>query len=228
MHLMPPSCRSRFSERDFDFIASVLGGHDVSGQDPLFRLFRDPDTLNLILDQPGLLEAVTEMRTAVEVSAELYFYVLVRHALRESGIDHREVADYVAAILAEFSRGNPFRFSAGEELRVQGMPYHVDFLEEIQSASAHDQFYLHVRCGNQFLVLTGLFPDFIERRKQRKGAPGVPYYESVARQSYRSAGGHPLADEFTLGEVYTLLADQFRAARRALNLMAREYLWLGA
>ena len=227
MRIMPQSCRARFSRRDFEFIAAVLGDNQPSREDPLLRLLKDAPSLDLLLDDPKLLDAVIAMHQTVNISANLYFYILVRHALQKFGIDHREMADYVAGTLAEFSKGNPFDPGANDQMKPEGMPYHIDFIEAINSASPYDRFYLHVRCGDQFLVLTGLFPDFIEHRKKRRGAPGVRYYEGVARESYRSAGVHPLADEFTLCEIYELLSDQFRKTRRALNHMAREYMFIG-
>ncbi|MDF1815925.1 MAG: hypothetical protein P1V20_27240 [Verrucomicrobiales bacterium] len=209
-------------------MAAILNGLDASKEDPFVRLARDPDTLDSILDHPMLLEAVLSMEQSVTVSSELYFYVLVRHALKEQGVDHIEVADYVAATLVEFAKGNPFQTGPDDNLQINGMPYHIEFVEAIQAANAYDRFYLHVHCGNQFLVLTGLFPGFIKRREERRGAPGVRYYEGVARGSYRTAGIHPLADEFALAEVYEILSDQFRETRRALNRLANEYLWLGS
>lgn len=223
---MPNTCRAHLSHRDLEFISVVLTRMGLSQNDALTRLLADPGTLDLILEDPNLLDAVMSLKSTVDISAELYFYVLVRHSLKESGLDDRDLADYVAGTLAEFARGNPFSQDDADPLQVGGMPYHVDFIEAIRSATSRNRFYLHVRCGNQFLVLTGLFPEFIKQREKRRGAPGVRYYEGVAQQSYRTAMAHPLADEFALCEVYDLLTIEFRKTRRALNRMTREYLSL--
>jgi hypothetical protein len=225
---MPQSCRNRLNRRDFEFMASVLNGRSSGNQEAFLSLVNDAETLNSILDHPKLLEAMVSMKLSIAVSSELYFYVLVRHALKESGIDHREVADYVAGTLVEFARGNPFKSVPGDSLQINGLPYYIEFIEAIKSANRYDQFYLHVHCGNQFLVLTGIFPEAIIRREQRRGAPGVPYYESVAQGSFQTAGEHPLAIEFALSEVYEILADQFRITRRALNRLSKEFLCLGS
>lgn len=198
-----------------------------SREEAFFQLAGDPESLDALLDHPKLLEAILDMGHPVDVSAELYFYVLVRHTLKEAGLDHIELADYVAATLAEYAMGNPFQSGSNDALQVDGMPYHVDFLQAINEAAHYDRFYLHVKCGNQFLVLTGMFPGFLKHRESRRGAPGVRFYEGVAQESYRTAMQHPLADEFALCEVYDLLADQFRVTRRALNRMTKEYMWLG-
>lgn len=226
MRIMPKSCRARLSRRDFEFMAAILDQLDPSKEDSFIRLARDPETLNTLLDHPKVLDSLLSMKQPINVSSELYFYVLVRHALKESGVDHLEVADYVAGTLVEFANGNPFYTDAGSPVQIDGVPYHIEFIEAINAANAYDRFYLHVHCGNQFLVLTGLFPGVIKNRENRRGAPGVRYYEGVARGSYRTAGCHPLADEFALCEVYEVLADRFKETRMALNRMANEYLFL--
>ncbi len=225
MQSVPQNCRARLQPRDFDFIAKVLSGSGVSEFEALIRLLSDEKSLNSLLESPKLLEALLHLKQPIQVSPELYFYVLVRHALRQAGIDHLEATDYVAATLVDHASG--VRSHRGD-LPMDDVPYHVDFIEALNGATAYDQFYLHVRCGNQFLVLTGLFPKFIARREERRGAPGVRYYEGVARESFRTAGEHPLANEFDLSEVYQLLAEELPTARRALNRMAQEYLFLGA
>ena len=227
MRIMPQSCLAKLSPRDFEFMGLILNQIESSLEDPFLRLARDPDTLHHLLKHPKLLAAITSLKQPINISAELYFFVIVRHALCEAGIDHLEMTDYVAGTLVEFAKGNPFRTETDDQLQVESTPYHVDFIEAINSANAYDRFYLHVRCGNQFLVLTGLFPGFIKNREKRRGAPGVRYYEGVARESYRSAREHPLANEFNLCEVYDMLTDQFRQTRRALNHLAMEYLWIG-
>ena len=227
MPFVPKTCLGRLRPGDFEFIGQVLNGSSLPVGDAFFRLAGDPDLLRLFLDDPKVVKAVSSLRQPIAVSAELYFYVMVRHALREGGIDHIDLADYVAGALVGFAEGNPFRTGSEDPLQIEEVPYHVDFIEAIHSASAYERFYLHVRCGNQFLVLTGLFPDSIRQRERRRGAPGVRYYEGVARESYRSARKHPLADEFALCEVYDVLSDQIRTTRLALNHLAMEYFWLG-
>ncbi len=220
MRSVPQFCRSRLQRRDFAFIATALGERESAA--PIQEATLD---LEAMLDHPRLLGAILSLPDPIDISPELYFLVLVRHALTDAGIDHFDVADYVAATLAEHARGNPYQNS---DTQIGELPYHVDFIAAINEASPYDRFYLHVRCGNQFLTLTGLFPKFFEHREERRGAPGLLFYEGVARDAFRSAGGHPLASEFALDEVYYVLAEELPRARRALNRMAREYLFLGA
>lgn len=222
----PHHCRSSLSAADWDFVSQIVAGDTAANRNALRDLINDdPDSLDLVLDRADLLQAVLELPGSVMISPELYFYVLMRHGMSDAGIDDRAVADYVASVLAEVARGNPFALR-GEP--PTDFSYHVDFLKALDGATPKDRFHLQVHCGNQFLILTGLFPQFLSHRCARRGAPDLDYYESVARHAFRDAGRHPLAEEFGIGEVYRQLADAFGETRRMLNRMAAEYLFLGA
>lgn len=221
----PHYCRSSLSASDWDFIARSLTG-DAANDSALRNLMcDDPESLNLILDRGELLRAVLELPGALSISPELYFYVLLRHGMKDAGINDREVTDYVAGVMADVARGNPFALRGEPPV---DFTYHVDFLRVLEDAAPRDRFHLQVHCGNQFLILTGLFPDFLNRRHARRGAPPLDYYEGVARSAFRDAGDHPLAEEFGIGEVYRQLSDGFGAARRILNRVTAEYLFLGS
>ena len=220
----PHHCRSHLTPSDWSFVAAALTG-DEANERALRSLMSDCETLDQVLDQAQVLKAVLELREMVSISPELYFYILMRHAMTDAGIEDRAVADYVAAVMAEVARGN--RFTARGEPTLD-FTYHVDFLKAIDGASPSDRFHLQVHCGNQFLILTGLFPQFLSARASRRGAPDLAYYEGVARNAFRDAGEHPLAQEFGVGEVYRHLSDAFGQTRRILNRMAAEYLFLGA
>jgi hypothetical protein len=208
---------------DTAFIGATLG---VNGREleSLSELVGDPHSADDVLSQPQLRDAVIHEADLLTVSAQLYFYVLVRHGLQEVGIDDSGLADYIAGTLAQYADEDLLSPSPGGP--AGDFTYHVDFLQAIERADRSQRFYLYVFSGNQFLVLTGLFPRFLERRERRRGAPGVRYYEAVAQGAFRSAGAHPLADEFDLREVYGRLSESFHQARVALNRLADEYLVL--
>lgn len=224
---VPTSCRERLQPRDFEFIVSVLAGGDRGGVKFLTELLSEPGSLTALLDHDRLLRAVFELPAPLAISPELYFYTIVRRSLRDAGIDDVEIADYVAATLAESAGGSLYQGSPGKMPDVE-FTYHVDIFEKMSEASPTERFFLEVQCGNRFLVLTGLFPRFLERRAERRGAPGLSYYEGVARNAFLLAGRHPLAEEFAVRDIYRRLGDCFSETRRALNRMADEMLFLGA
>src|ERR1019366_5745904 len=103
MMMIRPNCRTQFAAEDIDFILSVLG-HKIGTAECLVKLLADEDSRDLILDDEALLHALLERRGCLRVSSRFYFYILVRQVLCRSGIHDRAVADYVAELLAEFSR----------------------------------------------------------------------------------------------------------------------------
>ena len=226
MHTVHSTCLERLTPQDFLFIETVFSGNAGITRSPgLEAFFEERNSLLAILEEDKLFQAIIEMPYPLGVSAELYFFVLVRRSLTEAGIDEWRIADYVAATLALHATSNPMSGAFPDRPDVD-FTYQMDFLEAMEGLSAYDRFFLQVQCGNQFLVLTGLFPKFLETRASRRGAPGLRYYESVARQAYLSAGEHPLADEFDLRRLYPQLADCFNETRQALNRMADDYLFL--
>lgn len=226
MNPVPTHCRGRLQPRDFEFIVATLAG-GVHEAGFLRELFEEPAALSIVLEDPRLFQAVMELTAPLAITPELYFYVLVRRSLVDAGISDVAIADYVAATLASHAGGGLSRGGEGRRPEAE-FTYHVDIVERLSEASASERFFLEVQCGNRFLVLTGLFPRFLERRAERRGAPGLDYYEGVARQSFRLAGRHPLAAEYAVSEIYGRLADCFPETRRALNRMAEGRLFLGA
>ena len=100
-------------------------------------------------------------------------------------------------------------------------------MTSIAKANGHDRFFLHVQCANQFLVLTSLYPEHLKRRAERRGAPGLDYYEGVVISHLLAASQHRLAEEFALDDLLSMLAQAFPPVRRAMNHTVREYLNLG-
>lgn len=215
-------CLSRFTPLDFHFIETTL---EISLTEE--EMSWDHASLLKRLRNPELKEVATSHAYPLSISRELYFFLLVDHSLTEAGITNLEVIDYIAATLARHgstpgSSGSPLEVSDGD------FSYHLDFIEAMEGLRGYDRYFLQVQCGNQFLVMTGLFPGFIEERARRRGAPGLTYYEGVARQAFLAAGGHPLAEEFRLQNMYPRLADCLPEARLALNQMADSYLFLNS
>jgi len=220
---IPRPIRERLCERDRHFIAHhIFGGHGFQTEEAILTLLVDPATRDLVLDDPDLRRAVLELPSPLSISPELYFYLLVRHSLEQHGIDDRALADYLAGMLAGAVSGEQ------QDPRTRDLTYHVDFLRLLEDAHGPERFFLHVGCANRFLLLTGIFPDFVLERERRRGAPGIEYYEAIARHSFERASHHPLADEFGLTEVYDSLVQCLPTARNALDQMGRDYLFLSA
>lgn len=224
MKVIQPNCRVQFSAEDVDFVREVLGAK-LSDAECLVRLLADEDTRDLILDDAALLQALLERRGCLRVSTHFYFYVLVRHVLTRAGVNARRVADYVAEVLTEFARA--------EQLRcvVPGQPnaldYFFEMLAALRTADDRTSFQIRVHLGNHSLFLSGVFPERIRFRAERKGFPDLNYYEALGRSQYGIASDHRLARRYQLSGILSTLAEQFQTTRRALNELSERLFALG-
>jgi hypothetical protein len=224
MKMIQPNCRVQFAAEDVDFILSVLGGR-LGDAACLVQLLADESSRDVILDDEALFHALLERRGCLRVSSRFYFYILVRHVFRRSGIDDRAVADYVAEVLADFARAERARCV------VPGGPtpldYFFEMLAALQTADARTSFFIRAHIGNYSLFLSGVFPERIRFRAEARGFPGVKYYDALGRTHYRAASDHRLAQRYEVAEIFQTLADRFETTRLALNDMADRLFSIG-
>lgn len=221
MNLVRPKCRARLTAEDFAFIQAVLS-HARGDTVALRSLLLDPEMLDAILDQEALHSAVRDPGKTLRISPHLYFYLLVRKTLLAAELDDRELTDYIASLLVVFCREDKNR----QLFPTIGMPmrYLVDIITQIEKADYYHRFFLYAHLGNQTLFLSGLFPNHIRQREQRRAAPGIRYYESVGRSHFKAARNHPLAREFGMETLYDDLYQTFHDTRKALNALAGKLL----
>jgi hypothetical protein len=224
MKVIQPNCRIQFTADDIEFIVRTLGTKTGDANN-LVKLLTEEDTRNLILDDESLFRALLEQRGCLRVSSHLYFYVLVRHALKRSGIDDRDVADYVAEILTEFSRTERARY--GFPGQTNPMDYFFEMLAELQNADDQKRFFIRAHIGNYSLFLSGVFPDRIRYRQESRGFPGLPYYEALGRTNFKVASDHRLASRYAVAEIFNILSERFGPTRLALNDLSERLLSLG-
>jgi hypothetical protein len=171
-----------------------------------------PDPL---LDAPDLLERLLAVRTVLVPSEALFFYVLVRHALRQAGIDDRDLTDYLAALLLDFGqRDRAWRIGWNDDQRHR---YLVDILADLEATVGDRRFKVMLHLGNYALWLSGLFPDYIAARHLRKAGPDVTYYDALGRRGFGMASDHALAAEYGLAALLRTAAERFPSVRGALN-----------
>ena len=224
MNVVQPNCRVQFTAEDIEFILEVLRPK-VNSRDCLIQLLADEESRDLILDNEALLHAILEHRNCLRISTHFYFYILVRQVFKRSGIDERKVADYVAEVLADFSKAEQM------QLRVNGqgrpLDYFFEMLSALQTADETTRFFIRAHIGNHSLFMTGVFPDRIRHRAEYKGAPDLKYYEELGVASYRAARDHRLAHKYDVAEVYDVLAERFQTTRRALNDLGERLITIG-
>ncbi|HEU4698862.1 MAG TPA: hypothetical protein VFS40_06770 [Gemmatimonadales bacterium] len=210
--------RGRLSAADLQLVLLLLSRGSAPRRAALERRLaaEGPDAL---LDAPELLERLLAVRTVLVPSETLFFYVLVRHGLRRAGVDDRDLADYLAALLIAFGRGGrAWRVDWNDD---QQHRYLVDLLADLAAGGAAEhaerRFRVMVHLGNYALWLAGLFPDYIAARRLRKGGPDVTYYDALGRHGYGLASDHVLADRYGLDAILGRAADEFPRIRTALT-----------
>lgn len=217
-----PANRNRFTGADLDFLASVLA---PDGQrHHLEKLWTDPDALREMLDLKEVFRSLLDSPAALRVSPRFYFYVLVRHAFLQANLGDAELADYVAGVMSK-----RIGTSAEDPLQdiCRGFTHASDFITVISNAKGRMRFHLQVAAGNQFLVLAGLYPDFLTHRSAQHGSPNLEFYESFARQAYRGAADNRQAPGMASRHLLGALSEAMPAVRRSLNRVAEEFVFLG-
>lgn len=221
MKVIQPNCRIQFTAADVDFVVAILG-QKAGDADCVTRLLGDPDTRDLILDDEQLFRAVVENRGCLTLSSHFYFYILVRNVFRKSGVEDRMVADYVAEVLAEYSS------MERSQCRVPGqaepLNYFFEMLMALRDANERNGFELRAHIGNYALFFSGVFPDRIRVRAEKRGFPDLGYFEGIGRSSFRVASDHRLAQRYELTEVFGTLAERFTTTRAALNDLSERLL----
>jgi hypothetical protein len=179
--------------------------------------------LDELLDDPRLLQGLLERRPGVCASYPLFSYVIVRHALCGVGERDRVLADFVASILMHFG----LRDRASRVADVDDEQY--DALANLAGATGGPDvrraFLVQAHMGHYALWLSGLFPDYIEARRARRGAPSLDYYEEMGRRGYERAASHRLAAEHGLAALFSAAATRFGTLRMALNRVSDAYLF---
>jgi hypothetical protein len=206
--------RGRLTAADLQLVILLLSRGSAHRRADLERRLKaeGPDSL---LDAPELFERLLTVRSMLLPSEALFFYVVVRHALRASGLHDRDVADYLSAMLLEFGqRDRAWRVDWNDDQRHR---YLVDILADLEATVGDRRFKVMVHLGNYALWLSGLFPDYIAARRLRKAGPDVAYYEALGSRGFGLASDHALAEEYGLGPVLRIAAERFPALRSALN-----------
>ena len=214
--------RDAFTHADFDFFSQALGADSKRGS--MVKLWEDPDALREMLDLKEIFRGILDRPSVISVSPDFYFYIIVRHAFIKSGISNPEIAEYVSRILAgkiNACTGDPLKDLAG------GFTHVSDFLTLISIAKGGLKFHLQLAAGNQFLVLTGLFPEFITKRHESCGAPDLAFYETFAQRAFRGAAETAQARGNAHVGLIRSLSEILPTARKSLNRVAEEFVFLG-
>ena len=214
--MIKANCRDRFTAADFDFVVKALAASEKDSVS-LVDLLTDEEARDSILDHPRLFKTMMEDGAPLSISPQLYFYILIRHVLKETGLNDRSMSDYVASLLERFSQ--TARMKSPADGRATPIQYVSDMLVALQTATPVQTFLIRAHVGNYALFIAGIFPATVQCRAER-GAPDVGFYENVGSANYKAAASHRVARSAALTEIYEQLADSFHEVRLALNRLS--------
>lgn len=179
--------------------------------------------IDALLDDPRLLTALLTAPRGAHASFTLFAYVAVRHALREVGEESRALADYVASVLVAFgSHGRSGRVATTDDEQYDTLG---ELIEDANDGDPRRSFLVRAHVGNYALWKSGLFPDFIEHRRWRKGGPDIGYYDEMGKRGFQLAAEHRLAEQHGLRTLYSSAATRFEVLRAALNNLSDRLLF---
>jgi hypothetical protein len=174
--------------------------------------------LDAILDDQRLPKALLHSRFGAFASLRLFLYVMVRHALLKAGERDRALSDYLAAVLLAFgARGRAERVSEADDQMYDTL---ASLLEDVNDRDPRRAFLVRVHLGNQALWIAGLFPDYVEQRKWRRGGPDLGYFEELGRRGFELAAEHRMAEQYGMADVYSAVAERFGLLRVVLNTLS--------
>jgi hypothetical protein len=206
--------RASLTRDDAQLALRLLGrgeGRELEAAETRLR----EEGIDALLDDPRLLPAIVESRAGMQVSVRLFWYVVVRRALRRVGEEDRALADYVAAILLHFgARGRAERIADSDDQCYDTL---AGLLGEVDTPDAQRSFLVRQHLGNYALWSSGMFPDRIEHQRWRRGGPDLDYFEEMGRRGFTLAAEHRLAHEHGLDVLLRDAASRFAALRMALN-----------
>ncbi|MCE0498959.1 MAG: hypothetical protein LV481_13545 [Methylacidiphilales bacterium] len=217
--MIQANCRAQFTADDFSFVVSTLAKSPRDAVS-LVSLLSDESERDAILDHDLVYDSLVDRDGCLRVSAAFYFYVLTRRVLRRVSLDERALTDYVAAVLLAFSHVNQLKRPGDSEPTARSFTYVSDLIAQLNTCAPEQAFLLRAHLGNYTLFFSGLFAERVHSHAQRRGAPGLGFYEAVGQSSYLAVARHPQAKRTDLQAIFEQLGSEFRRVRLALNDLA--------
>lgn len=222
--MIQPDTRRRMTREDVQLAIRVMargaGGTtgDAREDERALEARLADEGLDAVLDDPRLPTALLHDPLGALASLRLLTYVTIRSALVRMGEEDRVLSDYAAAVVLAFGpRGRAERCSEADDELYDTL---ADLLRDAESRDARRAYLVRAHLGNYALWLSGLFPDYIEHRRWRRGGPHLEYYEEMGKRGFAMAAEHPAARQQGMAGLYSAMAERFATLRLALTLFS--------
>lgn len=243
------------TRRDIKFISETLLIPESDLKD-----YRDLD--EIIGNELLFKRVMNEEEVFVRISPFLFFKILIKRAQRElrwegytvekDGIysvyvfdtdilsrilDIRDVRDYLATLLASFSKVKSFviyLFIRKRFYKFRQSSLDVEALEEeLNLVEEEKRFPLLRRIADTILFLSGLFPEYVRKKsehlariKRKSVNEIVKEFEDKGSMYYQLASMHEEAKRLGMQDVLYTFSQNFSLLKKPLNFIERRYLGL--
>ncbi len=163
------------------------------------------------VDRDEVIAELESEKATFEVNAEK---AGVLKTLGKEG-DTLKIGEVLANI--DESAAKPASKPEEKKSTARNFTYVSDLLTQINTCTPEQAFVLRTHLGNYTLFLSGMFAERVQSHAQRRGAPGLSFYEAVGQSSYLSVAQHPQAKRTELQAIFELLGTEFHRVRLALN-----------
>jgi hypothetical protein len=216
-----PTIRASITREDALHLVELLGRNDQELREAARQRLEDHG-VDALLDDPRVRNALLT-DPDIRVAPGVVFFVLVRQALIESGVDDVQTADFVASLVLAFGRARAAYRPSDDDATEYF--YLVDLIAELRDADARRAFLLRSHLGNYSLWMAGLFPDYLERRHRHRGAPSMSYFDQMGASGYSMAARSDEADALGVRHIFDHVGRDFVRVRFALNRVSERVLW---
>jgi hypothetical protein len=217
-----PNIREKLGRQDAELALRLIAQGSREEYESAEKRLRD-EGIDSLLDDQRLFPALLQHHHGAHASLALFLCVAVRTALHRMGESDATVSDYVAALLLHFGmRDRALRLSQADD---QTYSTAAEIASDVDDRNPTRAFHARAHMGNYALWLSGVFPDYIEHRRLRRGGPDIDYYEEMGRTGFMMAADHRMAAEQNVAHLFRHVADRFMVLRVALNNLSDALLY---
>lgn len=238
-----------FRDELVDLVKSVS---DTFSEDAEELLREDQQSLRRYLGSEAFLEDLLARESAVTLPTDYFFFILFHQLHRKFHDDEEFHRDFKEALASRSDRSwgesSIREFLEDERLlfylvnmlgdfveteRVHQVPslddrefhYVFEMIEASRTSTDSQSYRIFCHIGNYSLYLTGVFPDWIRYRHERKNRPmDVDDYSDFGKTYFNKASKHRLARKQHMEPVLKKLSDGYDLVRTSLEMLFKRVL----
>lgn len=235
-----------------DLVDLIKTVSDSFSEDAENLLREDQRSLREYLGSEAFLEDLLAEPSAIDLPTDYFFFILFHQLYRKfqdeeifrndfkETLDGRTEQNWEVASIRRFLRDERLLFYLVNMLgdfvetdQVHQIPslddrefhYVFEMIEASQDSTDSQSYRIFCHIGNYSLYLTGVFPDWIRYRHERKNRPmNVDDYSDFGRTYFNKASKHRLARKRRMEPVLKKLSEGYDLVRTTLEMLFKRVL----